>query len=167
MQDVVLNKVARWGLTSMVIFVLFILSAIPLDFFNMGEIRPAFMLIAIYYMTILRPSVMPAFVVFLIGLALDLASSYPFGLNAMILVSVQWMVRSQRKLLLSHSFKIIWGGFAIVALIAGIAQWAVLSLFNFSLYSAKPIMFSVLLSSFVFPLLAFPLLLVHKSLIDE
>jgi len=167
MQDVILNTIARWGLTLMVIFVLFILSSIPLDFFNMGEIRPAFMLIAVYYMTILRPSVMSSVLVFFIGLALDLASSYPLGLNALILVSVQWMVRGQRKLLLSQSFKIIWGGFAIVALVAGIAQWAALSLFNLSLYSPKPVMFSVLLSSFLFPILALPLSLVHRSLIDE
>lgn len=167
MQDVVLNTVARWGLTLLVIFVLFILSAIPLDFMGLGEIRPSFMLIAVYYMTILRPSVMSYFVVFLIGLALDLASSYPLGLNALILVSVQWLVRSQRKLLLSQSFKIIWGGFALVSMVSGIVQWSILSLFNFSLYSAQPVIFSVLLSSCLFPLLAFPLLLVHKALIDD
>lgn len=167
MQDVILNTIARWGLTLLVIFVLFILSAIPLEFFNIGEIRPAFMLIAIYYMTILRPSMISSLLVFLIGLMLDLVSSYPLGLNALILVSVQWLVKGQRKLLMSQPFKIVWGGFFLVALVVGFLQWAVLSLFNFSIYSPKPVIFSALLSSCIFPLLALPLSLIHKSLIDE
>jgi len=162
-----LNRMARWGLTLLVIFILFVLSAVPMDFLHLGEIRPAFMLIAVYYMTILRPSVMSVFLVFCIGIALDLLSSYPLGLNALILVSAQWLVRSQRKFLLSQPYKIIWAGFSIVALVSGIVQLLALSLFNLSLYSPKPVIFSVLLSSFIFPLVTLPLSIVHKSLADE
>ena len=167
MGDEILNRVARWGLTLLVLFILFVLSAIPLDFFHLGEIRPAFLLIAIYYMTILRPSVMSPIVVFLIGIALDLISSFPLGLSALILVSVQWLIKGQRKFLLSQSFKIIWGGFFLVALGTGFIQWIALSLFNLSFYSIKPVLFSVLLSSFIFPLIVLPLSIMHKSLIDE
>jgi len=167
MENEIVNRVARWGLTLLVIVILFILSSIPLDFFHLGEIRPSFMLIAVYYMTILRPSRMSSIMVFLLGLALDLISSFPLGLNALILVSVQWLVRSQRRFLLSQTFKFMWVGFFLVALAAGVVQWLVLSLFNLSIYSIKPVLFSVLLSSFIFPLVTLPLSIVHKSLIDE
>ena len=167
MNEKILNRIARWGLTLLVIFVLFLFSSVPLEFFNLGEIRPAFMLIAVYYMTILRPSIISPLLIFLIGIALDLISSFPLGLNAFILVSVQWLVRGQRKFLLSQSFKIIWASFFLIASASGIIQWLALSLFNFSLYSIKPVLFSALLSSFLFPLIALPLYYIHKSLIDE
>lgn len=162
-----LRTVGRWGLALSVLFVLFALSATPLEIIHLGEIRPAFMLMAVYYWTILRPSLLPPVVVFLIGLALDLLAAYPFGMNALIFVVAQWLTRGQRKFLLGQSFLVTWAGFAMVALGAGVMQWVLFAVFNASLFSAKPMLISTLISSFLFPLVVLPLAMVHRALTDE
>ncbi len=160
-----LRIVGRWGLALIVLFFLFVLSAFPFRIAHLGEVRPVFMLMAVYYWTILRP--VPPLAVFMVGLALDLLSDYTFGMNALILVAAQWLTGSQRKFLLGQSFLVIWAGFALIALGAGTVQWLLFTLFNLALVPAKPMLISVVLSTFLFPLLVLPLSAVHKALADD
>ena len=161
----ILSIVGRWGLGLAVLLVLFLLSVVPFRIAHLGEVRPVFMLMAVYYWTILRPS--PPLLIFVLGLALDLLSAYPFGMNALVLVAVQALTAGQRKFLLGQSFLVIWAGFAMVALGAGVVQWALFSLFDLAFVSAKPMLISVVLSAFLFPLLVLPLAAVHKVLADS
>ncbi len=160
-----LRIVARWGLGLAVLLALVLLSAVPFRIAHLGEVRPAFMLMAVYYWTILRPS--PPLAVFILGLILDLLSYYPFGMNAMVLVAVQALTTHNRKFLLGQSFLVIWAGFALVALGAGALQWGLFSLFNVALVSAKPVLISIVLSAFLFPVSVLPLAAVHKALSDQ
>jgi rod shape-determining protein MreD len=162
-----LGTVGRWGLALLVLFVLLALSSVPLEISHLGEIRPVFMLMAVYYWTILRPSSMLPVAVFAIGLVLDLLSAYPFGMHAFIFVVAQWITSSQRKFLLGQSFLVIWSGFAFIALGAGVLQWALFSLFNLTFLPVKAILISFVLSVFLFPLLVLPLSMVHKALVDD
>ena len=116
-----LRIVGRWGLGLAVVLALILLSAMPFRIVHLGEVRPAFMLMAVYYWTILRPT--PPLAVFALGLVLDLLSDYPFGMNAMVLVAVQALTAHNRKFLLGQSFLVIWAGFALFALGAGVLQW--------------------------------------------
>ena len=160
-----LRILARWGLALAVLLVLILLSAFPFRIAHLGEIRPVFMLMAVYYWTILRPA--PPVAVFVVGLILDLLSAYPFGMNALVLVAAQALTGHNRKFLLGQSFLVIWAGFALVALGAGVIQWVLFSLFNLALVSVKPVLISVILSSFLFPLSVLPLAAVHKALADS
>ena len=160
-----LSIIGRWGLGLAVLLVLILLSAIPFRVAHLGEVRPAFMLMAVYYWTILRP--VPPLAVFALGLVLDLLSAYPFGMNALVLVTVQALTGGQRKFLLGQSFLVIWAGFALVALGAGAVQWVLFCLFNLALVSAKSLLISVILSAVLFPLAALPLAAVHKALADS
>ena len=160
-----LRIVGRWGLGLAVLLVLILLSAVPFRIAHLGEVRPAFMLMAVYYWTILRPA--PPLAVFAVGLVLDLLSAYPFGMNALVLVTAQALTGHNRKFLLGQSFLVIWAGFALVALGAGIVQWALFSLFELAFVSAKPMLISVTLSAFLFPLFVLPLAAVHKALAES
>jgi len=162
-----LHHIGRWSIIFLAIILLFILSAIPLGFFSLGEIRPMFMLMAVYYLTILRPKFFHPFFIFIIGITLDFLLLYPLGLNAFILVAVQYLVKKQRVLLSAQSFIVIWSSFAITALIAGIIEWSVFSLFNFTLMPFSPILISSLLSGLIFPLVTLPLSAMHKYLLDD
>lgn len=157
-----LRVVGRWGLALAVIILFMLLSTVPFRLAHLGEVRPAFMLMAVYYWSILRPS--PPAVVFVIGLILDLVSNYPFGLQALILVAAQTLTGSQRKFLLGQSFLVIWAGFALVALAAGLIQWGVFSLFESAWMTVKPMLISTVLSSFLFPVVVLPLAAMHKAL---
>ncbi len=160
-----LRMVGRWGLVLAVMLALVLLSVIPFRIVHLGEIRPVFMLMAVYYWSILRPA--PPLAVFAIGLVLDLLSDYPLGMNALVLVAVQALTGSQRKFLLGQSFLVIWAGFALVAFGAGILQWGLFSLFNMTLVSAKSMLISAALSAFLFPLSVLPLAAVYKALADD
>ncbi|MBI3441978.1 MAG: rod shape-determining protein MreD [Proteobacteria bacterium] len=162
-----LRMIGRWGLALAMLLVLFVFSAAPLEIARLGEIRPVFMLMAVYYWTILRPALLPAPAVFAIGLVLDLLSAAPFGMNALILVLAQWLIRSQRKFLLGQSFLMIWAGFAAIATGAGLMQWGLFVMFNLTLFSAKPMLVSVVISTLLFPLFVWPLSAVHKALMTH
>lgn len=151
----------------LVLFVLLVLSAFPFEFLHLGEIRPMFMLMAVYYWTLVRPALLPPVVVFLLGLGLDLLAAWPLGLNALTLVAVQWVVQRQRKFLLGQSFLVLWAIFFLMALGTGILQWILFSLFNLELVVAKPVLISIILSTLLFPLMALPLAMVHKALAEN
>jgi rod shape-determining protein MreD len=161
----VLKTVGRLGLVLVIILGLVLLSALPLQIAHLGEVRPVFMLMAVYYWTILRPS--PPLAVFALGLLLDLLSNYPLGMNALTLVLVQAVTTVNRKFLLGQSFLVIWAGFALVALGAGFLQWLLFCLYNLSLVSVKPMLASVVLSAFLFPVAVLPLAAVHRALSDR
>lgn len=154
--------VGRWGLGLVAVTALIFLSTVPLRLAHLEGVRPAFMLMAVYYWSILRPA--PPVAVFLIGLLLDLFSKYTFGLNAVTLVMTQMVTTGQRKFLLGQSFLVIWAGFALVALGAGLVQWAVFSLFDWTLVAIKPMLISTILSSCLFPVVVLPLAAVYKAL---
>jgi len=160
-----LRIVGRWGLVLSGVFVLLILSVFPFKIAHRGEIRPAFLLMAVYYWAILRPPMPLA--AFVLGIFLDLLSDYPTGMSALILVTVQWLTSNQRKFFLGQSFLVIWAGFALVALAAGIVQWVLFSLFDMTLVPARSMLISALLSSFLFPLVVWPLSRVYKALVDH
>jgi len=158
------RAIGRWGLMLLAVFVLLILSAFPFEIAYLGEVRPFFMLMAVYYWTIFRPSLLPLLATFIIGIILDLLFNWPLGMNAIVLVMAQALTLRQRKFLLSQLFLVIWAGFAFIALGAGAAQWALFSLFNLTLISVKPMLVSSVLSALLFPLMVLPLAMLHKAL---
>jgi rod shape-determining protein MreD len=160
-----LRIAGRWGLAMLGVFVLLVLSAFPFQVAHLGEIRPAFMLMAVYYWAILQPPMPLA--AFLLGLVLDLVSAYPLGMNALVLVAVQWLTSSQRKFFLGQSFLVIWACFALVAFGSGLVQWALFSLFDLMVFSPRPMLVSTLLSAFLFPLVVLPLGMAHKALVEH
>ena len=159
-----LGAIGRWGLMLLAVFVLLILSAFPFEIAYLGEVRPFFMLMAVYYWTILKPSLLPPLATFVIGLILDLLFNWPFGMNALVLVMAQALTFRQRKFLLGQWFLVIWVGFVLIALGAGVMQWALFALFNLTLISVKPMLISSVLSVLLFPLMVLPLTMLHKVL---
>jgi len=142
-------------------------SLIPLDIIHLGEVRPFFLLAAVYYWTIVRPSMLPVIVVFAAGLLLDLFSTQPLGLQALLLITAQWLVRSQRKFLAGQSFRGQWAGFSVVVLGAGFLQWMLFSLFTFTLPPPQHIAMSAVLTALIFPLLTLPFSVVARVFARE
>lgn len=157
----------KWGLTLLAVLLIFILSLFPFQAGNFGDVRPAFMLMALYYWTILRPHAFPMGVVFAVGLVLDLLLDWPFGMSAFSLVLAQWMTRGQRKFLVHQPFLVIWVGFCLLALLIGVLQWGFFSLFAFEWMPVKEPLLSAALSAVLFPLVSLPLFLIHRALEDD
>ncbi|MCC7038336.1 MAG: rod shape-determining protein MreD [Alphaproteobacteria bacterium] len=163
------SMLGRWAMTAVFIVVLLVLSTFPFKIGHFGEIRPSFMLMAIYYWAIMRPSTLSPIATFIVGIAFDLMGGFPLGLNAMTLLIVQWGTRRQRKFVLGQGFIVLWMGLALVSLGAGLFQWAVYSSFhqNFQPGSLKPVLTSVVMTTVIFPLIVLPLSAFNKSLAER
>jgi len=161
-EEPVTAMLGRWALTLLAICVLILLSIVP--FGAMGEIRPSFMMMAVYYWAIMRPATLSPPAAFAAGAAYDLLAGVPFGLNALTLVLVQWITRLQRKFLLGQPFLVMWAGLGLVALGASLLQWGLVCLFDWRLMSVKPALMSALLTAAFYPLAVMPLSAFNKTL---
>ncbi|HRI76425.1 MAG TPA: rod shape-determining protein MreD [Alphaproteobacteria bacterium] len=153
-KGILLSAASRLGLMCLVIFVLLIVSTFPLPGAHFSEVRPAFVLMAVFYWTILWPGVFTYFLTFCLGIALDLLAGFPPGLNALPLVLVQWITFRQRKFLLGQPFRVVWAGLALVAVCTGALQWLMYSIFTGHAIAVRPQVVSVVLTCALFPVAA-------------
>jgi rod shape-determining protein MreD len=89
-QETIWGTLGRLGLVLLVLLVLLLLSALP---FNVGyavDVRPVFILLAIYYWAVTRPETLNLPAVFFLGIFYDLLAGYPLGVEALTLVLVHW-----------------------------------------------------------------------------
>lgn len=166
-QDVMLSVLGRLGVILLVLFILLTLSAFPFQFGSLSAVRPMFILIAIYYWSITRPGMLPPLAAFVTGLIFDLLCGYPFGITALILVAVQWIIRVQRKFLSGQMFRVLWAGMALVSLGAGLLQWVFFSIFYGALVPLTPVLISILITVAVFPIFVPGLAKLNKLLADR
>jgi rod shape-determining protein MreD len=166
-EEPILTMLWRWAVTVFVVAVLIALSAYPFHIGDFGEIRPSFMVMAVYYWAVMCPPMLSPFAAFLSGAVFDLITGLPFGLNAMTLVVVQWITRSQRKFLMGQPFLVMWMGLGIVSIGAGVLQWAAVSVFNWAIMPLEPNLMSAALTTVIFPLAVLPLSLFNKPLAER
>jgi rod shape-determining protein MreD len=113
------------------------------------------------------PPMLSPVAAFLAGAVFDLITGGIFGLTALTLVVAQWVTRSQRKFLMGQPFLVMWVGLGLVALGANALQWALGSLFNWSLMPVESALMSALLTTAIFPIAVLPLSVFNKPLADR
>ncbi len=161
------NWAVRLLLAQGVIVLLLLLNVISFYLPHAGDFKPFFLLMAVYYWAIYRPTVMPVSYTFILGLIMDLLSGLPPGLNALILVGLQTSVRRSRLFLMGQPYIMVWLGFALVSIAYGLALWLMTSLFSFGPASFSALfqtLIATLLSVFIFPLASLMLHGVHRIL---
>jgi rod shape-determining protein MreD len=136
------------------LLLLFLLNLADIPLLGSGSVRPAFLLIGIYFWTITKPALLPVPVVFLIGLAFDIVSASVVGLHTFAFMLIVMLVRSQRRYLLGQTWPVLWVGFVVAALILSLIQMLVYVLDN----KAAPPVFLMLAETLV-SALAYPVLI--------
>jgi len=147
--DTLARKMTPFGLT----VVLVILSVLPLHVPGLARVMPLLPLMAIYHWAVNRPQLMPAYVVFSIGLLQDILTGVPLGADALVFLGVYGVVIGQRRFLVGKSFAVVWLGFSLVAAGACGANWLLVSIFNVTIVDAEALFFQYLLSLGIFPML--------------
>lgn len=145
---------------------LFMLSVVALPIPDIGHIKPAYILMTIYYWSIYRPTLMPPWICFLVGLLLDLLSNLTPGVNAVIFTLVQWVVRDQRQFLMGQPYIVIWFVFAFVTAIAHMMQWGMYGLVGLHWAPLLPVAISMAATFLLFPVISLILILIHRVLPD-
>jgi rod shape-determining protein MreD len=129
-----------------------------------GDVKAPLFLMALYYWSIYRPSLIPPWLAFLTGLVVDFLGGLPIGLNASAFVLVQWIVSDQRRFLMGQSFVMLWFGFVVLSILVGFFQWLVFGLTQLQWTPFKPIIFSVGVGLASFPVVGLFLHWTHKIL---
>lgn len=158
-------KIGRYLLVAAVLTCFFLLNVAPLPLGQLEDIRPAFVLMAVYYWSIVRPDMMQLWVAFCAGAVLDILLGYPLGLHALIFTLVRTGMVRQRRYFLGQSFVMTWWGFAVIAGLAGAVQWMVMSLYTTTFASLLPVAAGIALSVALFPLFALMLHAAHRVLL--
>ena len=153
-----ISDTARGSLRVLFIYLfialMFLLSLANIPLLGAGIVRPAFLLIAIYFWTITRPSLLPLPVVFAVGILYDIASASALGLHTFAFMVIVVLVRSQRRYLLGQAWPVLWVGFAIAALILSVVQALVFLVGSGQMPSLWLVFANVLISALTYPLLA-------------
>ena len=162
-----LNWAARLLLAQGVIVLFLLLNVVSFSMPHAGDFKPFFLLMAVYYWAIYRPTVMPVAYTFALGLIFDQLANLPFGLSALIFVGLQTVVQRSRQFLMGQPYVMVWLGFAITAFAYTLCFWILMSLSEFSFASIKALtqmLVAGLLSIMIFPLASLLLQGVHRLL---
>jgi rod shape-determining protein MreD len=132
--------------------VLLTLAPMGLPYWN--RVAPNFALMSVFYWTIFRPDLMPTWFAFLLGLLLDGVAGGPLGVYALTFTIVRGLSFNQRRVFVGKSFVIGWWGFIVVAVLATLFAWAVISLYHGHLYALRAVLVQLGLTVALYPAVA-------------
>ncbi len=107
----------RLFLPQAVAILLLILSSVPIDVAGASAFFPAVDIMVIYYWSSYRPSALPAWFVFILGIFRDSIEGLTLGVSSCVYLLIKFIVVSSRGLYRKENFLIIWQGFAVTALL--------------------------------------------------
>lgn len=129
-----------------------------------GAVRVSFVLMAVYYWAIYRPTLVPSSLCFFTGLLMDVLSGMPPGLNAVVILLVQRVVKSQRRFLMGQPYIAIWAMFGLVAVAAAAMQWLLFGFSGWRWTGGMPAAAGAAASLLLFPAATLALIAVHRRL---
>ncbi len=165
--DLSFNKAENAGrllVPHLLLLALLLMNITALPLLPTGAVKPQFVLMAVYYWAIYRPTLLPPVFCFMIGLVMDVLSGMPPGINALILVMTQWLVRDQRRFMMGQPYSTIWAVFGLVCILALGIQWALYGLVHMHWSPLLPVFSGGLLSMLLFPFITLLLVAAHRML---
>ncbi len=159
-----LDTAARTLTPTLVIVALVFLGQLPYSLSGQASVTPYFVLMGVFYWGLHRPDLLPAVVVFVIGLIQDALEGEPFGVNAFVLIAVYWLVVSQQRHFRGRPFLVVWSGFAAAALMADALRWMLISLVLGAALAPWAIMLEFFLTVMFYPALTVAFALAHRTL---
>ncbi len=159
-----IEAIARISAVYLVLVALFFLDVMAVPYPLSFLMEAPFLLMGIYYWSVYRPSLLPAWVCFAIGLLMDILSGFPMGLRALLFVVIRMFLIDQRRFLLAQGFIIFWLGFAFIGAVYFTIIWLVLSVIAFQFLPLMTAAVPLTLGIMIFPLICAFLRLSHKIL---
>jgi rod shape-determining protein MreD len=159
----IIGRHAFPGTTSVL---LMLLSLAPFGLWGQAALLPTVALTCVWFWSLFRPAAMAPPVVFLIGLLLDILGYLPPGVGALTMLTTHGIARRLRPLLSSQRFTVVWLIFITVACGIAALNWAFVSLLTFGLMPLGPVLFQAGLAAAMYPAVAIPLTLAHRSIAD-
>lgn len=154
-----------WALVPLASLILAMgLTILPYGFVGGAVATPAFALIPLYFWAVHRPQLLPATLVFLLGLAQDLVTGGPVGLWGVVFLVTLSLTLSQRARLWGLRLRVSTLAFALVALAGLIGGWFCASVFESRFVDIRPMVYQAGVTALVFPPLAFGLMVLEREI---
>jgi rod shape-determining protein MreD len=147
-------------------FLLMLLSEAHFGLWGQAALLPTVALTCVWFWSLFRPAAMSPPIVFMIGLLLDLLGFLPLGVGAVTMLATHGIAHRLRPLLSRQGFAVVWLIFTTVACGIAAMNWALVSLLTFSLEPTGPVLFQAGLAAAMYPAVAIPLMLAHRSVAD-
>ncbi len=155
---------ARNSTPTLLLLFLVVLGQLPFSLPGDSAVTPYFVLMAVFYWGLHRPDLLPAIVVFIVGLLQDALEGEPFGVNAFVLIAVYWFVASQQRHIGGRPFLVLWLVFASVGLVAACLRWLLVSTLTTTLILPWSVAFEYLMTVALYPVLIIAFVLAQKTL---
>jgi len=125
---------------------------------------PALALIPLYYWTIHRPGLLPPWIIFVLGLAQDLATAGPVGLWPLVFLTAYAITLALRTEIEGLPMRFAWAAFAAVCLLALFVGWFGASLYHGGFLPGVPMALQALFTALLFPILGWPLIFIEGEI---
>ncbi len=144
----------REATPALLTLVLIVFDVVPLRLPEFAVIVPSFALMSVYFWTLYRADLMPAPVVFGLGVFQDILSGGPLGVGAFVLLAAHGAVMNQRRVLMRRTFAIGWFGFFGVALGAFTLNWLIMTALSLTLFDPLAAGMQYIMTVALYPLVA-------------
>lgn len=148
-------------------FLLLIISSVPTYIAGASAFFPIFDIMAIFYWSSQRPSALPNWFVFTLGICRDLVEGLTLGTNPCIYLITKFIVKANRGMYRKVNFIVILQSFAIVALLTTLAKWLLVSFIIGLPLPPDNALMQVMLSVAVYPLIHWLFNLVSSLMPDK
>jgi rod shape-determining protein MreD len=161
-----LDIVWRHAFPATTSFLLMLFSLAPFGLWGQAALVPTVAISCVWFWSLFRPAAMSPPVVFLIGVLLDLLGFLPLGVGPLTMLTTFGIVQWLRHFLSRQRFAAVWCIFIGVACCIAAMNWALVSLLTLSLLPLGPVLFQASLAAAMYPAVAIPLTLAHRTIAD-
>ena len=158
-----IDLATRWIFPfALLVFGLFIIG-MPFGVPGQAALRPIYAMGCVYFWSLYRPHSLPAPLVAISGLLLDLLGFSPLGLWAVLLLLLQAVTLKLRQKLAPVAFFYVWGGFTVLAAVGATLAWLIDSGFNETWLPLSPLITECVWAIGLYPALTFMLVRAHRG----
>jgi rod shape-determining protein MreD len=145
---------------------LMMVSLAPFGLWGQAALLPTVALTCVWFWSLYRPAAMAPPMVFMIGILLDLLGFLPLGVGGVTMLTTHGIAQRLRRFLSRQGFTVVWLIFTAVACGIAVMNWVLVSALTFSPVPAGPVLFQAGLAAAMYPAVAIPLTLAHRSFAD-
>jgi len=135
------------------IFILFSLSFVYISFPLSVDVKPYFLLIAIFFWGIRRPSIISPILLFIYGLLQDIFLGYPLGLHSILYLIFFFFIRQQRLYLMSQTYLVYLMFFCLFCTLYGALEWSFFAIRYLQIFDIKMFVFSSIFTVLIYPII--------------
>lgn len=159
-----LDIAARHAFPASTTILLMLVTQAPFALPGQAALLVAVTLAAVWFWSVFRPTAMPPLLVFVLGLLMDLLGYQPLGVGVLTLLLTHGIAGRWRRMLAQQSFATLWFAFAVLGTVVALLIWGLTALLRFRLLPLSPALFQVVLNAALYPAIAIPLGMAHRSI---